>query len=229
MNKIKAGFRTSDFVVMAAIILLIIGTAFSLGCDTGSEGDGDESLGDDDGIADAIDNCPMVDNYDQADYDGDGIGDACDNCKFMINIDQADYDSDGIGNKCDNCDGVPSICSTDLSGEWSLDVTQVTSSNGPEGDWDNNIEIVQIGCNLFITGIKDSVHFVDGCVSEGTAILGPGDFDDGGGKTTLTFYLDVAYDEQSMTGHESWRWVNESDPSDTYENGTAVVEVTRIP
>lgn len=38
-------------------------------------GDGDA---DGDGVADADDNCPGVDNPDQADEDGDGVGDACD-------------------------------------------------------------------------------------------------------------------------------------------------------
>jgi hypothetical protein len=33
---------------------------------------------DDDGIDDAVDNCPGVSNHNQADADGDGVGDACD-------------------------------------------------------------------------------------------------------------------------------------------------------
>jgi hypothetical protein len=33
--------------------------------------------GDDDGVPDQIDNCPDVENRDQADADGDGVGDAC--------------------------------------------------------------------------------------------------------------------------------------------------------
>ena len=35
---------------------------------------------DEDGIANANDNCPQVSNPDQADADGDGLGDACDPC-----------------------------------------------------------------------------------------------------------------------------------------------------
>ncbi len=34
--------------------------------------------GDSDGIVDSEDNCPFVNNPDQADSDGNGIGDACD-------------------------------------------------------------------------------------------------------------------------------------------------------
>lgn len=39
--------------------------------------------GDDDGIADAIDNCPTASNADQEDQDGDGRGDACDPYDFV--------------------------------------------------------------------------------------------------------------------------------------------------
>ena len=35
---------------------------------------------DDDGVGDACDNCPLVENADQSDDDDDVVGDACDNC-----------------------------------------------------------------------------------------------------------------------------------------------------
>lgn len=74
--------------------------------------------GDADGVGDAMDNCPVTANTDQADDDGDGIGNACeangapdadgdgrpdtaDNCLNVWNVNQADDDRDGMGNVCD--------------------------------------------------------------------------------------------------------------------------------
>src|SRR5215213_8657257 len=71
---------------------------------------------DGDYIPDAFDNCPDVQNPDQADADGDGIGDACpifvdtdgdgipdtqDNCPNVATMDQTDSDGDGLGDVCD--------------------------------------------------------------------------------------------------------------------------------
>ncbi|WP_067435648.1 thrombospondin type 3 repeat-containing protein [Nocardioides jensenii] len=50
---------------------------------------------DDDSWENRKDNCPEVDNYDQADRDGDGLGNACD----------PDIDGDGVANASDNCPG----------------------------------------------------------------------------------------------------------------------------
>ncbi len=55
---------------------------------------------DDDGIADAIDNCPNVANPGGEDADLDGVGDACDNCINVYNPDQIDSDGDGFGDAC---------------------------------------------------------------------------------------------------------------------------------
>ena len=73
-------------------------------------------------IPDALDNCPNVQNPDQADADGDGHGDACpvyqdsdgdgvpdkqDNCPNIATSDFRDSDGDGIGDSCDKSpDGI---------------------------------------------------------------------------------------------------------------------------
>jgi Ca2+-binding RTX toxin-like protein len=69
---------------------------------------------DGDGTVDAADNCPDVENPDQADDDVDGIGDVCDedpegdgsaagdNCPAVDNADQEDTDGDGLGDACDS-------------------------------------------------------------------------------------------------------------------------------
>jgi hypothetical protein len=77
---------------------------------------------DGDYLPDALDNCPNVQNPDQADSDGDGVGDACaalidsdgdgipdkeDNCPNIATSDQTDSDGDGIGDDCDKSpDGI---------------------------------------------------------------------------------------------------------------------------
>jgi hypothetical protein len=62
---------------------------------------------DEDGVPDAIDNCPTAYNPDQTDDDADGVGDACDNCPTHYNPDQADNDDDGHGDVCDLCPNDP--------------------------------------------------------------------------------------------------------------------------
>ncbi len=62
---------------------------------------------DNDGVADADDNCPETPNPDQLDEDEDGVGDLCDNCIATPNPEQLDDDADGVGDLCDNCVSTP--------------------------------------------------------------------------------------------------------------------------
>jgi hypothetical protein len=73
----------------------------------------DQADADGDGIGDACDVCPGISDPAQTDTDGDGVGDACDNCPLVFNPDQADTDGDGIGDACGPCvpDGTtPGAC-----------------------------------------------------------------------------------------------------------------------
>ncbi len=60
---------------------------------------------DGDGVDDATDNCPSVENPSQLDADVDGLGNSCDNCVRTSNVEQEDEDADGVGDECDDCDG----------------------------------------------------------------------------------------------------------------------------
>jgi Lamin Tail Domain/Thrombospondin type 3 repeat len=95
------------------------GVDFGLGPASGSpegraQSGGVLADGDDDLIADAVDNCPEDLNTDQLDTDGDGDGNACDedddgdgaddasdNCPVITNPGQIDTDEDGVGTACD--------------------------------------------------------------------------------------------------------------------------------
>ncbi len=103
--EIQAGQIKSGVVVSGSIVLM--------------------ADGDNDGVADSLDNCISDHNPDQADTDGDGIGNVCDatpngdvdgdgrddvigdNCPTVFNPVQEDVDADGVGDVCDNCPGTP--------------------------------------------------------------------------------------------------------------------------
>jgi len=75
------------------------------------------------------DNCPYLENADQADLDDDSVGDVCDpdadgdtieegdNCPLDPNPQQEDEDLDGAGDACDNCLGLANPGQSDLDGD----------------------------------------------------------------------------------------------------------------
>lgn len=73
---------------------------------------------DDDGVFDALDNCPGDYNPGQEDGDVDRVGNVCDNCPNTPNSDQQNSDSDILGDACDNCpaDSNPDQRDTDGDG-----------------------------------------------------------------------------------------------------------------
>lgn len=107
--------------------------------------------GDQDGVADGVDNCPAVANPDQADVDEDGTGNACDatndrdrdndgwsneidNCPDTFNLIQEDGDSDGIGDACDPIDDRNP--DTDSDGAPDADDNCPTVPNSTQSDTD---------------------------------------------------------------------------------------------
>ncbi|HEV8361384.1 MAG TPA: thrombospondin type 3 repeat-containing protein, partial [Candidatus Thermoplasmatota archaeon] len=81
-----------------------------------------------DGIWDDADNCPSVDNHDQADKDNDGIGNACDEDYVPDGTEDAvpgahtvhsavDTDHDGLDDAADNCRIVSNHDQADLDGD----------------------------------------------------------------------------------------------------------------
>jgi hypothetical protein len=87
--------------------------------DTDSDGLGDacDVDGDDDGVLDTSDNCPITVNPGQQDGDLDGTGDACDNCLGFVNPSQQDDDADAVGDGCDNCPLDPNPLQLDNDGD----------------------------------------------------------------------------------------------------------------
>eukprot|EP00698_Gefionella_okellyi_P024487 TRINITY_DN864_c0_g1_i3.p1 TRINITY_DN864_c0_g1~~TRINITY_DN864_c0_g1_i3.p1 ORF type:complete len:422 (+),score=59.44 TRINITY_DN864_c0_g1_i3:165-1430(+) len=119
-----------------------------------------------DGVADNEDNCPLVENADQADNDQDGLGNACDstpngdsgpadadndgvpdaqdNCPSVANADQADNDQDGLGNACDSTpdndqDGIGNACDNCPN---IANVSQVDADGDGAGDVCDNCPVL---------------------------------------------------------------------------------------
>lgn len=92
------------------------------------------SDGDEDGLCDVQDNCPLLSNPAQADADGDGRGDACDNCPAISNPTQVDSNGNGTG---DACDGILPIklnaSAAPTSGKQGVTSVALTGGGFPAG------------------------------------------------------------------------------------------------
>jgi len=126
--------------VAAAPVLDVPGGPDS-GGDGGDAGEGPD--GDGDGVKDASDNCPSVDNNLQTNTDGDGQGDACDddddgdsksdaddNCPTASNGDQKDTDSDAKGDACDEDDDADGV----LDGNDNCPIASNAGQENADGD-----------------------------------------------------------------------------------------------
>lgn len=117
----------------------------------------------------------------------------------------------------------------DVSGDWTLTVTDVTSSCGPEDDWTSAVRITQDGCEdtqIDVSGIKGDPTAVTGSI-DGDEITISGTFDDGGGVTELTLSLTHDSDTE-FTGTEDWEWfTSPGDAQPACTDGTATVSLTK--
>ncbi len=87
-----------------------------------------------DGVPDHLDNCPGVDNPNQADSDGDGLGDACDGCPGVASSSNADSDGDGTPDACD-CDADGDSCRNPVI---DVDGVERCVAGGLFGAWDEH-------------------------------------------------------------------------------------------
>jgi len=120
------------------------------------------------GLACVEDNCPGVQNSDQADADSDGVGDACDNCPDDPNPGQEDENGNGVGDPCDlvigdaNNDGVHT--SADI-----IYLVNYVFKGGPAP-----LPVAQVGnvnCDLQITS-ADIIYMVNFVFKGGPAPCG---------------------------------------------------------
>jgi hypothetical protein len=120
--------------------------------DAGIEADADAAViptdvvvdQDEDGLAEADDNCPTIANADQRDFDSDTVGDACDPCPHLaVNT---DTDADGVGDACDPAPNIPGESIAWFDG-FAVDAVGVPSgyvTGGDNGAWSVSAGALQI-------------------------------------------------------------------------------------
>ncbi len=136
-------------------------------------GDGDQILtsttmsidlsdADCDTLADAVDNCPVVNNPGQENADGDPLGDACDNCPMALNPTQDDQDGDGQGDACD----------LDRDGDGVVDATDNCPAVANAGQADLDLDGVGDACDADTCG--DGVRTSGEACDDGNRVAGDG-------------------------------------------------------
>ena len=108
---------------LPAFALALVGCSFDGGgvaddaVDAAVDGDASGDL-DEDGVADAVDNCPETANRNQEDEDSDAVGNVCDNCPHVANADQANAGETAAGAAVDGagdaCDPAPDATGNDI-------------------------------------------------------------------------------------------------------------------
>lgn len=123
---------------------------------------------DDDGIANAYDNCIDVTNPDQTDSDadtqgdvcdtdddGDGVADVDDNCPLVANVDQQDSNSDGLGDACDSdtdgdgvIDGLDQCLGTQVSAIVDANGCSIADLCPCQSEWKNHGAYVRCSAHV---------------------------------------------------------------------------------
>ncbi|MDH4156728.1 MAG: thrombospondin type 3 repeat-containing protein [candidate division Zixibacteria bacterium] len=140
-SQMKVRFDASDLgsgSVVEAAVDAFSATVYQ--CDMGADSD-------EDGVADAVDNCPATPNPGQDDSDEDGVGDACDNCYLTVNASQTDTDQDGVGNACDNCPDLENVDQTDTDGDDVGDVCDNCLNTANPGQADSDGDTLGDACD----------------------------------------------------------------------------------
>ena len=102
--------------------------AESADADGDGQGDNADTDDDNDGIADTVDNCPLVANSNQVDCDGDGIGNACE--AFP-----GDCNGNGVADSCDVSSGTSADCNSNGKPDECEDGSVWRSTGDMGGFW----------------------------------------------------------------------------------------------
>ncbi len=144
--------------------------------------------GDDDGIANDVDNCPDVANAGQDDLDGDDLGDVCDgdidgdgadneDDAFPTDADEsADSDKDGVGDNGDCKPNDPGASAPDCAGKACGDDTCGGSCGSCIG---SQICTGAFACDFDYVSVPKSTypHTVDGAFTDWDAVAPPAEYE----------------------------------------------------